>query len=290
MNISVRRQCELIELNRSNLYYEPAGVNTYNLELMRLLDEKYTRTPFYGVCKMTEYLKKLGHHVNEKRVRRLLRLMGLMAIYPKPRLSMPNKDHKIFPYLLRDVVIDRINKVWSTDITYIRMKHGFIYLMAIIDWFSRYVLDWSISITLEADFCIETLKRVLSTSSDLCEIFNTDQGSQFTTPLFTNPLLDSGIKVSMDGRGRALDNIFVERLWRSVKYECVYLNDFETVTEAKATIGDYFEFYNHERFHQSLGYKTPAEVYFGEQKGTPSANYFKKGSALRPEVFLDVIQ
>lgn len=209
----------MLGINRSSLYYRSVGVDSYNLALMHELDKQYTETPFYGVLKMTEHLRLLGHRVNPKRVRRLLRQMGLEAVYPKPRLSQGNSEHKIFPYLLKNLQIERCNQVWSTDITYIRLKHGFVYLVAIIDWYSRYVLNWAISITLEADFCIEALNEALTVSR--CEIFNTDQGSQFTTPRFTNLLLAKGIQVSMDGRGRALDNIFVERLWRSVKYEKV---------------------------------------------------------------------
>ena len=250
----------MLGVNRSSWYYKPVELDEYNLLLMRILDEQYTKTPFYGVRRMTIYLRRLGHDVNPKRVRRLLRTMGLEAIYPKPRLSQPNPDHKIFPYLLRGLIIDRCNQVWSTDITYIRLEKGFVYLMAIIDWYSRYVLNWALSTTLEADFCIEALSEALAQAQ--CEIFNTDQGSQFTTRRFTDPLLDKGIKVSMDGRGRALDNIFVERLWRSVKYEKVYLNDFRTVQEAYQGLKEYFEFYNHERPHQSLDYRTPAEVYW----------------------------
>jgi putative transposase len=258
--LSVRRQCSLLGINRSSLYYRPVGIDDFTLMLMHELDKQYTETPFYGVLKMTEHLRSLGHLVNPKRVRRLLREMGLDAVYPKPRLSQANPEHKIYPYLLRNVQIERCNQIWSTDITYIRMKHGFVYLMAIIDWHSRYVLNWALSTTMDADFCIVALNEVLDDS--LCEIFNTDQGSQFTTHRFTGPLLAKGIKVSMDGRGRALDNIFVERLWRSVKYEKVYLNDFQTVKEAYNGLKDYFEFYNHRRIHQSLDYKTPAEVYF----------------------------
>lgn len=257
--LSIRRQCELLALNRSSLYYRPTGESDLNLQLMNMLDEQYTRTPFYGVCKMTEYLRQSGHQVNEKRVRRLLRKMGLEAVYPKPNLSKPNPEHKIYPYLLRGLTIDRVNQVWSTDITYIRLKKGFVYLMAIIDWYSRYVLGWSISTTLEASFCIDELAEQLEKSQP--EIFNTDQGSQFTTPRFTDLLIEKNIKVSMDGRGRALDNIFVERLWRSVKYEKVYLCDFESVHDAYTGLKEYFEFYNNERFHQSLNYRTPAEVH-----------------------------
>ncbi len=213
---SVRQQCGLLNLNRSSLYYKPAGENKKNLNLMWLLDEQYTRTPCYGVLKMEAYLRSLGHEVNTKRVRRLLRKMGLEAIYQKPNTSKPNPDHKVYPYLLRGLVIERCDQVWSTDITYIRLASGFVYLVAVIDWYSRYVLGWALSTTLDADFCIETVGNLLEQRQ--CEIFNTDQGSQFTTPRFTLPLLNKGIKVSMDGRGRALDNIFVERLWRTVKY------------------------------------------------------------------------
>ena len=258
--LSQRKQCCLLGINRSSLYYRPVGIDDYTLMLMYELDKQYTETPFYGVLKMTEHLRSLDHQVNPKRVRRLLRLLGLEAVYPKPKLSQANPEHKIYPYLLKNVSIDRCNQVWSTDITYIRLRHGFVYLMAIIDWYSRYVINWALSTTLEADFCIVALNEALETSH--CEIFNTDQGSQFTTHRFTGPLLDKGIQVSMDGRGRALDNIFVERLWRSVKYEKVYLNDFGTVKEAYLGLKEYFEFYNHRRIHQSLDYLTPAEVYF----------------------------
>lgn len=258
--ISIARQCELLGLNRSSFYYQPSSqVGDINLRLMHKLDELYTEHPYYGVRRMTACLRRDQEEVNIKRVRRLLRLMGLEAIYPKKNLSKANKEHVIYPYLLRDIAIVRNDQVWSTDITYIRLRNGFVYLMAVIDWFSRYVLDWQLNISLEADFCIETLDRVLQNGKP--EIFNTDQGSQFTTPRFVKPLLNNGILVSMDGRGRALDNVFVERLWRSVKQEKVYLEDFKTVKEAKTGIADYFEYYNHRRPHQSLDYKTPAEVY-----------------------------
>jgi putative transposase len=259
---SIRQQCELLGLNRSSLYYQPVGESEDNLRLMRLLDEQYTRTPFYGVLKMEAYLRSLGHDVNTKRVRRLLRKMGLEAIYQKPNTSKPNPEHKVYPYLLRGLVIDRCDQVWSTDITYVRLASGFVYLVAVIDWYSRYVLGWALSTTLDADFCIETVGSLLEHRK--CEIFNTDQGSQFTSPRFTLPLLDKGIKVSMDGRGRALDNIFVERLWRTVKYEYVYLQDIQTVQEAWLGLRDFFLFYNNERFHQSLDYLTPAQIYLGE--------------------------
>jgi putative transposase len=258
-DLSIRQQSKLLQVNRSSLYYVPVEESEYNIMLMNKLDEQYTKTPFYGVEKMTVFLNEMGHHVNVKRVRRLLRTMGLEAIYPKPNLSRLNSEHKIYPYLLRNMKIVRCNQVWSTDITYIRLQKGFVYLMAIIDWYSRYVINWRVSTTLEADFCIETLTETLYNTK--CEIFNTDQGSQFTTKRFIKPLLDQGIKVSMDGRGRALDNIFIERLWRSVKYENIYIKEYDTVRSVKKGLHDYFEFYNHERYHESLGYKRPVEVY-----------------------------
>lgn len=260
--LSMRQQTQLLQINRSSLYYKAAGESEYSIMLMNLLDEQYTKTPFYGVAKMTAYLNERGHTVNVKRVRRLLRKMGLEAIYQKPNLSKANAEHKIYPYLLRNVAITRCDQVWSTDITYIRLRHGFVYLVAIIDWYSRYVLNWRISTSLEAEFCIEALEETLEKGQ--CEIFNTDQGVQFTTKRFVDPLLSLGIKVSMDGKGRALDNIFVERLWRSVKYEDIYLKDYESVEDVKTGMGQYFEFYNHQRYHQSLGYKRPAEVYYGK--------------------------
>jgi len=227
---------------------------------MRLIDEEYTRYPIYGIEKMTAVLRRQGHSVNPKRIRRLMRLMGLEAIYPKPNLSKPIKAHKIYPYLLRGVRIDRVDQVWSTDITYIRLKQGFIYLVAVIDWFSRYVLSYEFSTTLDTAFCIKALQDALKVATP--EIFNSDQGGQFTSDAFTGILIKAGVKISMDGRGRALDNIFVERLWRSVKYERVYLHNYETVREAIQDIGEYFDFYNNERPHQSLDYHTPAKIYF----------------------------
>jgi putative transposase len=258
-SISVRRQCELIGLSRASLYYEPAQESAENLLLMRLLDEQYTRTPFYGVLKMAAWLRQNGHMVNCKRVRRLLRLMGLEAIYPKPRLSLASPGHQIYPYLLRGVKVTRVNQVWSADITYVRLLGGFVYLVAIIDWRSRYVLSWEVSTTMESEFCLSALARSLQVARP--EIFNTDQGSQFTSNAFTGILKEHEIAISMDGRGRALDNVFVERLWRSVKYEEVYLQDYETVPQAIAGLGRYFKFYNGERLHQSLDYKTPEAVY-----------------------------
>lgn len=259
--IPVYRQCDLLGLARSSLYYRPCRDTEYNEQLMRMLDEQYLQTPCYGVGKMTQWLRRQGHQVNPKRVRRLLRKMGLEAIYPHPKrnVSQSDQEHKIYPYLLRDVTITRPNQVWSTDITYIRMYHGWVYLTAVIDWFSRYVLSWEVSITMEADFCVSALEKSLN--QGLPEIFNTDQGSQFTSTEFTGVLTKKGIRISMDGRGRVFDNIFVERLWRSVKVEEVYLRDYQTVAEAVWGLGRYFAFYNHERLHQALGYRTPAEVY-----------------------------
>lgn len=257
--LSLARQCQLLGLSRGSFYYQPRGESDENLQLMRLLDEQYTRTPFYGVCKMTAWLRGEGFPVNEKRIRRLLRLMGLEAIYQRPRLSDPAPGHRIYPYLLRGVPILRPNHVWSTDITYIRMMGGFIYLVAIIDWFSRYVLSWEVSVTLDSEFCISALDRALAFGRP--EIFNSDQGSQFTSSAFTDRLLQGGIQISMDGRGRALDNIFIERLWRSVKYEEVFLHDYQHVPEAILGLGRYFNFYNHHRLHQSLDYQTPAAVF-----------------------------
>lgn len=260
--LSLARQCQLLGLSRSSLYYQPQGESEENLHLMRLLDEQYTRTPFYGVLKMTEWLATQGYRVNPKRVRRLLRLMGLEAIYPKPKTSVSAPGHKVYAYLLRNVTIERVNQVWSCDITYIRLSAGFVYLMAVMDWFSRYVLAWSVSPTLEGDFCLAALDRALLLGRP--EVFNSDQGSQFTSLAFTGRLLDCSIQISMDGRGRALDNIFVERLWRTVKYEEVYLKEYVTPSEAIEGLDAYFGFYNRERLHQSLGYRTPTAVYFGQ--------------------------
>ena len=228
---------------------------------MRMIDEEFTRHPFYGVERMTAYLCRQGSHVNVKRVRRLMRTIGLEAIYPKPKLSQMCPEHQVYPYLLRDLTIVRPNQVWSTDITYIRLLHGFLYLVVMMDWFSRYVLSWEVSISLETEFCLTALERALQQARP--EIFNSDQGCQFTSLAFTGRLKTAEIAISMDGRGRVYDNLFVERLWRSVKYEKVYVNDWQQVSEARTGLGEYFAFYNQERPHQSLGNKSPAEVYFG---------------------------
>ena len=233
---------------------------------MRLLDEQYTRTPFYGVRKMVWWLDEQGYPVNAKRVRRLMRLMGLEAIYPKPRLSLPAPGHRIYPYLLRDLIISRPDQAWCSDITYIRLRGGFIYLVAVMDWFSRYVLAWEVSVSLETSFCVSALNWALERGRP--DIFNTDQGAQFTSHDFTGRLEDHGIDISMDGRGRVMDNIFIERLWRTVKYEEIYLKDYPDVPEAMANLKIYFGFYNHQRPHQALGYQTPAAIYFQTRKKT----------------------
>jgi putative transposase len=258
--ISIARQCELLGLARASYYYQEVPESEENLLLMRLLDEQYTRTPFYGIRKMTAWLGSQGYEVNHKRVARLLRQMGLSAIYPKPRLSQPGEQTTRYSYLLRGLSIDRVNQVWSTDITYIRLQRGFLYLVAIIDWFSRYVLAWQTSITLETTFCLEALEQAFLVARP--DIFNSDQGSQFTSRDFTTRLEAAGARISWDGRGRAFDNIFVERLWRSVKYEEVYIKDYQTVSDAEKGLKEYFRFYNQDRFHQSLDYQTPAQVYY----------------------------
>lgn len=268
--IPICRQCELLGLSRASLYYKPCSDTAYNEKLMRIIDEQYVKTPFYGVEKTTRWLRRKKHCVNPKRIRRLMRQMGLEAVYPrrKRNMSMPNTQHKIYPYLLDDVKVTRRDQVWSTDITYVRMYRGWVYLVAIMDWFSRYVLSWEVSITLEADFCVSALNRALASGQP--EIFNTDQGSQFTSYDFTSVLHEHDIAISMDGKGRAFDNIFSERLWRTVKVEEVYMRDYQTVAEAIYYLDRYFEFYNNERLHQALDYNTPAEVY-GVAVGTPVA-------------------
>jgi putative transposase len=240
------------------MYYQAAPESEENLKLMRLIDEQYTKCPFYGSRRIRAWLVDQGHEVNRKRVQRLLRIMGLEAIYPKPKLSA-GRGHKVYPYLLRDVAIERVNQVWSADITYIPLACGFMYLAATIDWFSRYVIAWRLSNTLDGSFCQEMLEEALGRGKP--EVFNTDQGVQFTAGAWTGRLESAGVSVSMDGRGRCLDNVFVERLWRSVKYEDIYLKGYERVPELECGLRSYFGFYNTERLHQSLGYRTPVEVY-----------------------------
>lgn len=260
--ISIKRQCELLDLARSTYYHEARGESAENLQYMQLIDRQYLKTPFYGVPRMTTTLRKQGYRVNEKRVRRLMRLMGLEAVYPKPRLSQGNAEHRKYPYLLRDLKITRPNQVWSTDITYVPLPSGFLYLVAVMDWYSRYVLSWRLSNSLDVTFCLEALEEALERTKP--EIFNTDQGSQFTSLEFTGRLEKGGIQISMDGRGRAFDNIFIERLWRSVKYEEIYLKEYESVLACAKGLREYFSFYNEHRYHQSLEHQTPREVYLGE--------------------------
>lgn len=260
--LSIRRQCELIGLNRSTFYWQPAGESPLNLALMRLIDQEYTKAPFYGYRKMTVRLNTVhGYQVNHKRVARLMDLMGLQAIYPGPRTSLPDGQHRKYPYLLRGLTINRPNQVWATDITYVPMPSGFMYLVAVMDWYSRFVLAWQLSNTLDGAFCLDALRLALQ--HGLPDIFNSDQGSQFTASAFTSELETAGIRISMDGRGRYLDNIFVERLWRTIKYEDIYLKEYATVPALTAGLNDYFYLYNYERPHQSLQYRTPAVVHQG---------------------------
>jgi putative transposase len=247
-------------INRSSLYYEPAELDKETLSLMNEIDRQYTKTPFYGSRRMTEHLRRQGHRINRKRVQRLMERMGLEAVFPGPNTSRRAQEHRIYPYLLKGLEITRPNQVWSTDITYIRLWQGFLYLVAIMDWYSRFVLAWRLSNSLDSSFCVEALEAAFLFGEP--DIFNTDQGAQFTSLDFTGRLLDRRIAISMDSRGRALDNVFIERLWRSVKYEEVYLNDYRSVADAQGGIGRYFDFYNAGRFHQALGYRTPQEVHF----------------------------
>lgn len=262
--ISIRRQCELLDISRSAVYRRPGSMQHKNIKLMNLIDEIYTRRPIFGSRRMRpELWKRHGIRVNRKRIQRLMRQMGLAAIYPKPNLSKRNTEHKIYPYLLRRLAITRPNQVWASDITYIRLDGGFVYLTVIMDWYSRRVLSWRLSNTLDASSCVEALQEALRRYGTP-EIFNTDQGSQYTGEKFISVLQSHRIRISMDGKGRALDNVFVERLWRSVKYEDVYLQDYASMKEAKAGLAKYFRFYNEERFHQGLDGQTPDEVYFNQ--------------------------
>jgi putative transposase len=261
---SMHRQCQLLSVNRSSVYYEPVGPDEEELALMRRIDEVHLKYPFFGSRKIARTLKDEGAVVNRKRVQRLMRLMGLESTAPKPNTSKPAPEHPLYPYLLRGLAIGRPNQVWAADITYIPMARGFAYLVAIIDWYSRRVLAWRLSNTLEAGFCVEALTEALRRFGKP-EIFNTDQGSQFTSSDFTD-VRDRGIKISMDGKGRCIDNIFVERLWRSLKYEEVYLNPYDSLAEARSGIGSYFRFFNHQRPHASLGYQMPAEFYDSQRR------------------------
>jgi len=276
--LAVTRQCALLGVTRSVVYAhaKTSTVDETELLLLRLIDEEYTRHPFYGTRRMVKYLKGLEYDVNRKRVQRLMRISGLAGMAPGPNTSRSHPEHRVYPYLLRGIEIIRPNQVWSTDITYVRLEKGFAYLVAIIDWYSRRVLAWRLSNTLEAVFCVDCLEEALQ-HYDVPEIFNTDQGSQFTSQDFTDVLKRKNILISMDGRGRALDNIFVERLWRSVKYEDIYLKGYQSMRALFLGLTEYFEFYNHERPHQSLSYKTPAMVYeTGQDGGAKIADKFKK--------------
>lgn len=261
--MSISHRCELLGLNRSNYYYKPRSISPEELKLFNLVDEIYTVNPYYGTRRMAKELADYGYLVGRDKVRSCYQILGLEAIYPKANLSKRNHEYKVYPYLLRNVHICQVNQVWSADITYIRLKHGFVYLMAIIDWWSRYILGWQLSTTLHHNFCVEALHNALN-MYEYPQIFNTDQGCQFTANAWTNELLTRNIKVSMDGRGRALDNIFIERFWRSLKQEKIYLMELQSVREAKVAINEYMVFYNNKRKHQSLDYVVPASIYYGK--------------------------
>lgn len=267
-DLSIVRQCGLLNINRASFYYRPIRDDEDTVTLMNEVRDVWEKYPFYGYRRITATLRRSGYRINSKRVQRLMGKMGLQALYPKPHTSVANADHKKYPYLLKDLSLGRSDQVWATDITYIRMKLGFVYLMAIIDLYSRYIVSWKLSISLEAGFCIEALEEALIGGCP--DIFNTDQGCQFTSAAWLTLLEAHGIQISMDGKGRCMDNIYAERLWRSLKYEEVYLKSYESVYEAKQSLASYIEFYNNHRPHQSLGYQTPAEVYFkNRQKATP---------------------
>jgi putative transposase len=260
--LPVTRQCQLLNLSRSSVYYQPAGASDEDLRLMRRIDEMHLKRPFYGSRRIRDWLQDEGFAVNRKRVQRLMRQMGITALYPKANTSRPGKGHKIYPYLLKGLDIDRPNQVWAADICYVPMARGFVYVVAIMDWYSRKVLAWQVANTMDADFCVEALEEALCRYGTP-EIFNTDQGAQFTSEAFTGALKAAGIRISMDGKGRWVDNVFVERLWRSLKYEEVYLKAYETVAEARQGMANYFRFYNRERRHQGLNRQTPDQVYEG---------------------------
>jgi len=264
--LSIVRQCQLLSIARATYYFENKGESPFNLKIMRLIDEQFLKTPSYGSRQMARWLRRQRYCVGRKRVRRLMRLMGLVAVYPKPRTSIPDKAHRIYPYLLKDLMIDRPNQVWCADITYIPMRRGFLYLVAVMDWFSRRVLSWRLSNSLDADFCIAALEDALARFWPP-DIFNTDQGCQFTSEGFTQTLKDAGVAISMDGKGRWMDNVFIERLWRTVKYECVYLNELENGRQARVVLGDWFRGYNSERPHSSLDGRTPKEVHMDASLG-----------------------
>ncbi len=275
--LSLVKQCTLLGISRSGLYYQAKDPSPEDLVLMKLMDQQYLNTPFYGSRRLSAWLRRQGHQVGRKRVRRLMRTMGLQAIYRRPRTSQPVPGHRVYPYLLGDMDISKPNMVWAADITYLPMEKGFLYLVVILDWFSRYVLAWKLSNTLDAEFCVEALEAALREGRP--DVFNTDQGSQFTSEGFTGILEELGIRISMDGKGRYSDNIFVERLWRTVKYEEVYLKAYENGGDARAGLGAYFSFYNNQRPHQALGYRTPAEVFFGKEADPGQETINKLGSS-----------
>ncbi len=276
--LSIRNQCKLLDLQRSTYYYQAQGESEYNLELMRLIDELFTNLPFLGSRQMRRMLVDTGHQVGRGRVRRLMRKMGLMAVFHKPRTSQPHPEHKIYPYLLRKVPIVRPNQVWCADITYIPMKRGFLYLVTVMDWYSRAVLSWRLSNTMESDFCVAALEDALNRYG-IPEIFNTDQGSQFTSYEFTKTLRDAGVRISMDGRGRWLDNAMIERLWRSLKYECVYLREYETGSDLRRSLAWWFDFYNSRRPHSVFNGKKPMEIFQNElPEGVPPLAVWKKAA------------
>lgn len=276
--LSIRNQCKLLDLQRSTYYYQPQGESEYNLELMRLIDELFTNLPFLGSRQMRRMLVDTGHQVGRGRVRRLMRTMGLMAVFHKPRASQPHPEHKIYPYLLRKVPIVRPNQVWCADITYIPMKRGFLYLVTVMDWYSRAVLSWRLSNTMDSDFCVAALEDALNRYG-IPEIFNTDQGSQFTSYEFTKTLRDAGVRISMDGRGRWLDNAMIERLWRSLKYECVYLREYETCSDLRRSLAWWFDFYNSRRPHSVFNGQKPMEIFQNElPEGVPPLAALKKAA------------
>jgi len=275
-DISISRQCELLNVSRSTLYYKNVEKSNKDIKIMNLIDEIYTKSPFYGRRKIAKHLNKVcGIQINVKKVARLMKAMGIEAIYPKKNLSIPNLKHKKYPYLLSGMDIIKPNQVWSTDITYIRLRDGFIYLCAVMDWFSRYVLSWKLSNTMETTFCLDALNDAFSFGKP--EIFNTDQGAQFTSNEFTKRLLAEDVKISMDGKGRVFDNIFIERLWRSLKYENIYPSSYSTYTDTRIGITKYFNFFNNERLHQSLDYNTPSSVYFSNFAVGKECNDYLKG-------------
>lgn len=263
--LSISKQCELLAICRSSFYYQAKDISAEDLNIMKRIDEIYTAHPYYGTRRMSKCLQAEGYNVGRKALRRYYRIMALEAIYPKMNLSKRNKAHAVYPYLLRDLEVTRTNQVWSTDITYIRLTQGFVYLVAIIDWYSRYVLSWRTSVTLDSEFCVDALEEAIE-KYGTPEIFNTDQGVQFTSNKFLSVLISSQVKISMDGKGRALDNVFIERFWRSLKQEKIYLIILTSPKEAKYAINDYMIFYNTERLHQSLGYQTPETVHFNKRK------------------------